>query len=178
MLVLFYGVTTAVRNADATVPLENARYANRIMLPEVVFASERDIITVAITIKPAADVKAYAIEESIPEGCEVSLIGDQGGFDSVNMKVKFGPYIDNIERTLIYHLSPPEKGGEYNIDGAVSFDGNPAVKISGTEKFTVIEGTKLEGVYIDEMRFRNKLREIGEGFWELSDMIGNPRQRD
>ncbi|MEI6393042.1 MAG: hypothetical protein WCT12_18300 [Verrucomicrobiota bacterium] len=76
--------------------------------------------TVCLTATPDATTGVYAVEDTVPAGCTVSGITQNGSFDAVNHKVKWGPYFDNTPRTLCYTLSAGCSG---TLSGLGSFDG-------------------------------------------------------
>ena len=77
--------------------------------------------SVSITVTPAVGTSAYAVEESVPAGLTVSGINENGVWDNVNRKVKWGPWFDANTRTLTYTVSGPN--GDYTVSGMASFDG-------------------------------------------------------
>lgn len=82
-------------------------------------------LPISIQVTPEATTNAYAVEDTPPTGWVVSNINEGGVFDSVNNKVKWGPFFDNIARTFTYTATPP--GGESGIQifsGTASFDGS------------------------------------------------------
>jgi hypothetical protein len=93
--------------------------------------------TVTLNVTPDASVGVYAVEESIPAGLTVSAITGGGAFDSVNRKVKWGPFFDSSARTLNYTLSGPD--GNYTISGVASMDG--ANQTTTGQNVVVIGGT-------------------------------------
>jgi sugar lactone lactonase YvrE len=88
-------------------------------------------ITVTLTVIPISDTKNYAIEELIPGGWSISNISDGGVYDSFNEVLKFGPFLDNLPRTLSYEIiSPATETFDNTFYGIVSPDGGIVV-ISG-----------------------------------------------
>ena len=80
--------------------------------------------TVAITVTPAAGVKAYAVQDLVPDGWTVCSISDGGEFDDVNGQVKWGPFFEAQPRTLTYIITPPVNAiGAGVFTGIASFDG-------------------------------------------------------
>lgn len=82
--------------------------------------------TVTLTVSPADTVVAYAVEEELPlnwRNVSSSSINESGEFDSVNNKVKFGPFTDKEQRTLTYQVTPPNILGDSVFKGIASFDG-------------------------------------------------------
>jgi hypothetical protein len=50
-------------------------------------------------------------------------VTDDGTFDSVNRKVKWGPFFDNSQRILVYTTTPPiMESGSKTFVGTASFD--------------------------------------------------------
>jgi uncharacterized delta-60 repeat protein len=91
-------------------------------------------ITVTITTTPAAEAKAYAVEDQFPANWTVSAISDGGELDAVNGKVKWGPFLDSNSRTLSYRVAPPASAsGLAAFLGVASFDGTSAA-IGGTRQ--------------------------------------------
>ena len=90
---------------------------------------------VTITVTPGASVSAYAVEDMIPSGWTVTGINESGIFDSVNHKVKWGPWFDDSPRTLTYTLVVPSSfTGTATLSGTVSFDGVDTA-ISGNRQY-------------------------------------------
>jgi Immunoglobulin domain len=87
--------------------------------------------TVSILVTPDASTTAYGIEDQVPTGWAVTNIDNSGAFDSVNNKVKWGPFFDSTTRTLSYSITPPAAAnGAVTFSGSASFDGID-VAISG-----------------------------------------------
>ena len=79
---------------------------------------------VEITVSPESSTIVYAVEENLPAGFTASLITENGVLDSVNQKVKWGPFFDNQSRTFAYTLTPPDSySGSVVLNGSVSMDG-------------------------------------------------------
>lgn len=98
--------------------------------------------TVTIEIAPdAANTFAYAVEEQPPAGWVVAGINEQGAFDQVNGKVKWGLYFDGNARTLTYQLTPMANAeGVFNFQGNVNFNGDTDVAIAGQSSVTIGSG--------------------------------------
>ena len=93
--------------------------------------------TVTISVKPSDTVQVYAMEEETPQEWTVS-VSDPGFFDDVNNKVKFGPFMDNEERTLTYQITSPRgASGEFSLSGIASFDGSD-LEISENSTVTIV----------------------------------------
>jgi hypothetical protein len=80
-----------------------------------------DGTSVSIAAMPAVTTIVYALEESVSAGLTVSGINENGMWDSVNRKVKWGPWFDANSRTLTYTVSGTD--GDYAVSGTASFDG-------------------------------------------------------
>jgi len=81
-------------------------------------------LTVAIAINPGATTQAYSAEDSPANGWTVSNINENGQWDDVNKKVKWGVFFDNNPRTLTYQVTPPiGETGVKSFSGTASFDG-------------------------------------------------------
>ena len=79
---------------------------------------------VTIIVTPKATTLSYAVEDSPPAGWTVSNINENGSWDSINKKVKWGPFFDHNQRTLTYYVTPPPgETGPKNFSGTASFDG-------------------------------------------------------
>lgn len=88
--------------------------------------SEVNHQAVQLHITPDETTAAYAVEDSPPAGWTVVVesISEGGSYDAVTGKVKFGPFFDNVQRTLSYDLMAPlEASGEVLFDGVVAVDG-------------------------------------------------------
>jgi hypothetical protein len=70
-------------------------------------------------------VSVYAVEDQAPAGWSADQISHEGTFDPVENKVKWGPFLDGVERELVYRVSAPSTaaGGLVGFDGAGSFNG-------------------------------------------------------
>lgn len=90
------------------------------------FSSYTQPFTVVVTITPPAGTIAYGIEDAPPSGwIDVSNIDNGGTWDSINKKVKWGPYFTDQPVTLHYTLTPPVPViGTPCFRGVVSIDGN------------------------------------------------------
>ena len=90
------------------------------------------VVSVSISVNPGQGTQGYAVEETPPNGWGVSDINESGQWDSVNKKVKWGPFFDANNRTLTYKAAPPVgETGTKTFSGTASFDGTN-VTISGS----------------------------------------------
>ncbi len=80
---------------------------------------------VLIDIEPPPGVSVVALEDQPPTGWEVQAISDNGVWDEIHGKVKWGPYYyPNIPSQVGYEALPPlGTMGQHCFNGAVSFDG-------------------------------------------------------
>jgi len=89
----------------------------------------------SVTIEASASTSAVALEVVIPQGWRITNISDEGAWDESHGKIKWGPYLDNVSRTVTFSASPTVvKGTSPNrslrstaphagFSGTVSFDG-------------------------------------------------------
>lgn len=81
-------------------------------------------VLVTVVATPVAQTKAYAVVETPPAGWTVRNISHEGRWDSVNRKIKWGPFFDQTERTFTYEAVPaPASSGQADFAGRGSFDG-------------------------------------------------------
>ena len=79
---------------------------------------------VRLSVIPATNRYVYAVEEQLPRGWQPSQISNEGTFDVLNRKIKWGPFFDPEPRTLSYQLLPPfNYSGSVSVNGTASFDG-------------------------------------------------------
>ncbi len=82
---------------------------------------------VTIIVTPTAATLSYAVEDSPPANWTVSNISSPGLWDSVNKKVKWGPFFGNNNgqpHTLTYYVTPPPgESGPKSFSGTASFNG-------------------------------------------------------
>jgi hypothetical protein len=98
-------------------------------------------LTVTLAASPAAETSAFAVEDQVPAGWTVTGISDGGELDTVNSKVKWGPFLDPNPRTLSYQAAPPDSaGGVAVFTGAASFDG-ASITVAGARQ--ICAGSRL-----------------------------------
>lgn len=84
-------------------------------------------VSVSIVITPSVEIQVYAVEDAPPSGWAVGSINENGQWDNVNKKVKWGLYFDHNARTLTYQVTPPVgETGTKTFSGTASFDGTNA----------------------------------------------------
>lgn len=113
-------------------------------------------VSVSIAATPGSGAQTYAVEETPPTGWTIGNIDNGGVFDSVNGKVKWGPFFDNTARTLSYTATPPA-----NTTGARTFSGSISVNGVGS---TICGSTSIEqGVLLHPADLNDNFRiEINE----------------
>jgi len=77
---------------------------------------------VQIAVNPLTNVVVCTVEDCPPTNWTVAQISDEGLFDSARAKVKWGPFFDNLPRTLTYQVTPSTNSGSFH--GLASFDGS------------------------------------------------------
>lgn len=67
----------------------------------------------------------YAVEDGLPTGwtADSGQITQGGTYDSLNRKVKWGPFYDNVPRLLTYAALPGTNTAPALFTGTASFDG-------------------------------------------------------
>ena len=78
------------------------------------------LTTVSVTVRPAAGVNAYAVEERPPAGW---TIASADGAAIANGAVRYGPFFDSEPRTFTYQIVPAATASA-EFSGAGSFDGS------------------------------------------------------
>lgn len=85
-------------------------------------------VEVNLVCNPSAGVTAWAVEESLPDGWQISGPVDEGYFDPANRKLRFGPFFDPEPRTLVYSITVLSSFDSVaTFAGAASFDGESVV---------------------------------------------------
>jgi hypothetical protein len=81
-------------------------------------------LPVSISVKPSAAVLAWAVEESVPNGWEVSEISHNGFFDASTRKIKWGPFTESAPVNLSYVAKAlTTLTIQYTFTGTVSANG-------------------------------------------------------
>lgn len=90
---------------------------------------------IPVTIEPPDGTSAVALEIQVPAGWVVSTVSDGGVWDEVHRKIKWGPYFDDLSRTVTFQVSRSLESGvgkvrsirsglrSIDLAGTVSFDG-------------------------------------------------------
>lgn len=96
--------------------------------------------TVTITTTPVSGIFAQTVSDQPPGGWTVTSIDNNGSFDSVTGRVKWGPFFDDTARTLSYQITPPSgTSGTFNFTGNYSVDGHD-IPITGQRQTTLDAG--------------------------------------
>jgi len=89
---------------------------------------------IPVTIEPPSGTSAVALEVQLPAGWVVAAISDDGAWDDVHSKIKWGPFFDDLARTVTFQVRPEVQAGTgksrslrgprlTGVSGTVSFDG-------------------------------------------------------
>ena len=90
---------------------------------------------VAVVIEAPASATVVAVELDIPKGWRARSISDDGAWDKVHHKVKWGPFFEELSRTVTFELAgvadpailrpyrPTRRVLPNELTGQVSFDG-------------------------------------------------------
>jgi hypothetical protein len=97
---------------------------------------------IPVTVEPPSGTSAVALDVQLPAGWVVMSISDDGAWDDVHRKIKWGPFFDDLTRTVTFQVRPAvESGGGKTrtlrggprlkgVSGTVSFDGvNHAIEV-------------------------------------------------
>ena len=81
-------------------------------------------IRVPITIEVPEGTSAMALEFRVPRGWDVTSISDGGQWDAIHRKVKWGPFFNQLSRTVTFTAHPRTPQPRLaDFSGTVSFDG-------------------------------------------------------
>lgn len=79
---------------------------------------------VVVRLRPSAGASASAVEEILPSGWTVVRVSDDGVYDAVAGRVRWGLFEGSQPRELEYDLVPPrEVASNGRLEGSVSVDG-------------------------------------------------------
>ena len=92
--------------------------------------------SVSVNLTPAAAVRSYAIQETIPSPLEASNISVGGSWDEESRTIRWGPFEDAQPRSLTYQVSSWQDG-VWEIPGRVSLNGFSTKNDDSTTKATV-----------------------------------------
>jgi hypothetical protein len=93
-------------------------------------------LRIGIQVTPSTGILSYALEETLPQGWRVAEINENGFFDPMGNKVRWGPFFDARPRMLSFSVNPAnEAAGAYEFEGIASFDGSRG-KVTGSSQTT------------------------------------------
>jgi len=126
-----------------TVPIGGERTSQAI---PVVFGSAVSLLpgsyspgvtfTVTNIVTPAANIAAFAVEDSPPAGWVVSTVSEEGTFDPGTQSVQWGPFFDALPRILTYQVTPGLiASGDASFSGQAQFDA-ATIPITGQRQLT------------------------------------------
>lgn len=111
------------------------------------FYSPGQPVAVELQVQPHPLGVSGAVEEYVPGGWEIVSIGQDGVFDAVNRVVRWGPFADNLSRTLTYSiLAPAQATDEVVLVGRYSVDGDQR-EFSGR---TSLGNAQLDPLFADD----------------------------
>ena len=119
------GVVAGEREVAVLGPVSRSDFARR-ELPSGYSPGEET--TVVLRTAALASLDYYVVEDTPPLNWSVGAISDDGYFDPVNRKVKFGPFFDGQARALAYEVTPPlGASGTKQFSGTSLVDGVPGL---------------------------------------------------
>jgi hypothetical protein len=125
-------------------------------------------LVVTLAAKPLLATLAYTIEDSVPAGWLVGAISAGGTFDSVNGLVKFGPFFDNVARTVTYEVTAPTgSASSVQFVGYAVADGVPSL-ISGDSTLELLSLHPADDNPPDERISAIEVTAYGEA-WKRGD---------
>ncbi|MGV3771471.1 MAG: Ig-like domain-containing protein [Verrucomicrobiales bacterium] len=87
-----------------------------------VLQSKAGEIVVTVSVTPAPQTSAYALEERLPAGWRV--VENDVNSSIHGGTLRWGPFYDDLPRTLRYTVAPQSFASTDRIEGIVSFDGS------------------------------------------------------
>jgi phosphodiesterase/alkaline phosphatase D-like protein len=109
---------------DDDIIVESSPSVNRSFVPTEYTPAED--VSVSLDVAPESSTQVYAVEDEPPAGWTVDSgsINENGVWDPINKKVKWGLFYDNNERTLSYNLTAAADAcGTNTFSGVISCDG-------------------------------------------------------
>lgn len=124
----------------------NASEANRVEASLPAFFQPSIPFGASYDAQPSNNVKVYAIEDRLPAGWQADTISHGGRFDGETGKIKWGPFLDNQQRTLTAMFHPSDEAVlQGTFEGTGSFDG-VAVPIKGQRTIHRIQSNVFRGL--------------------------------
>ena len=99
-------------------------------LPKVYHPGASVEVTLHATPPTPSKGGSYGVEDHPPKGWVVGDISDGGVWDALHGAVKFGPFLDDLERALHYTVGPPSGAGgvgEFRGVGSLNGDTTPII---------------------------------------------------
>ena len=88
------------------------------ILPPGYLPGARSVVT--LQASPPSGVGFYIVEDVPPPGWAVSQIDQDGVYDGGSGTIKFGPFFDDVARTLTYQVTPPAAESGVRVFDGVS----------------------------------------------------------
>jgi hypothetical protein len=89
--------------------------------------------TVQVAVVPEAGVGFHVVDDLLPAGWTASAISHSGSFDATLGRVRWGPFNDDVARTLQYTAtSPAGVTGTFSFSGTAAFDGQSVTPTGDT----------------------------------------------
>ena len=86
------------------------------------------VLRISLVVQPSTEVRALAVEERLPAGVIITRVSDGGYVDVANRAIRWGPFLENTPRTLVYEtVSADTTAGPLGLAGVGSFDGRSIV---------------------------------------------------
>ncbi len=90
--------------------------------------------SIVISVQPVTGVSAYAVQESLPPGWQVSAVNENGSVLAGKGEIRWGPFLGDAPKELVYTVTPPAGVASAGMFiGSASFDGQTTM-VSGGEK--------------------------------------------
>jgi hypothetical protein len=102
-------------------------------------------LQVAIHTAPGAGIHAWAVEDRVPAGWQVTEVSHGGRVDPETNQVRWGPFFDDQPRSLTYTAAPADGQpfDRVSFAGIASYDGQ-AVTVKGVR--SIVRGISTGGV--------------------------------
>jgi hypothetical protein len=98
-------------------------------------------LTLTVEAAPVGSTIIYAVEEDVPANWTVDAISHGGRFNTERRKVTWGPFLDNLSRSLTVRLTPPgDARGRVTFAGYGSFNGIEVVTSGPSELDSALLG--------------------------------------
>lgn len=91
---------------------------------------EDGALEITLQVVPEDGTVAYLIEDLLPSGATIRTMTDGAIFDNISNVVRFGPYFDDVARTLTYVVEPAAGSNRNHFTGWASFN-DASIPISG-----------------------------------------------